>query len=884
MTDRLFRTALYDRHLELGAQMVEFGGWEMPLHYPSGIVQEHLITRKQAGLFDVSHMGRFVIRGERALDFLQHVLTNNAAALEREEGQYTMIPNERGGAIDDAYLYRFYSDEYLLVVNAANRQRDWEHFQAVSKQFDQVEIEDRTQRTAMLSLQGPRAKDILTQVVELSRLPEPLRNFLSVAGFNGSPLLIARTGYTGEPICFELFVENGQAQALWDVLLENGAGPIGLGARDTLRLEAALPLYGHELGLDPAEHEIPIFSCNLARFAVSFSPLKGNFIGRDALAKQFAAYMRIVDRDYSLIQDLSRLIQPIALKNKGIARAGAKVFRGEKHVGFVTSGTMVPYWKVQDVGLDSRQSDEKGMRAIGLGLLDSDLVEGDEVQIDIRGKRTPAVVVPYHLRNEAPPLSWPIGWQQIREQKQPICAGEQMAENVRTLVLKSIDNNNWRQRECINLIPSEQSASALVRMLSIMDPVGRYAEHKPVKAFREAEVFYYQGTDFISEVEYLLTCALKDYLGCREVETRVISGQMANTAVFSAMVDYLNRADRKSEQRRIRKVMNNHIIKGGHLSAQPMGALRDFVCRDPKWEKPAVVNFPVLKENPYKIDVAATRELMAEHRPELIILGKSMIIHREPVQELRAIIDALALDCMLMYDMAHVLGLVGPYFQQPFKEGADIVTGSTHKTYYGTQRGIVAVDFTEEDVRYDFWEAVQRRSFPGSVSNHHLGTLLGLLLAAYEMNTFKDPYQKAVISNAKAFARALKDCGLDVAGDREISYTETHQVILNVGYARGPQIARQLEDNNIILNYQASPTEEGFTAAGALRMGVQEMTRFGMEEPDFAELAQLMADVILGGKAVKDRVTALRKGFVDMRYCFAGDQFGDLLQQLHRAV
>jgi len=362
------------------------------------------------------------------------------------------------------------------------------------------------------------------------------------------------------------------------------------------------------------------------------------------------------------------------------------------------------------------------------------------------------------------------------------------------------------------------------------------------------------------------------------------------------MVDYLNRADRKGEQRRIRKAMNNHIIKGGHLSAQPMGALRDFVMRDPKWEKPAVVNFPVLVDNPYKIDVAATRELMAkidvaatrelmaEHRPELIILGKSMIIHREPVSEMRTTIDELSLDCMLMYDMAHVLGLVGPYFQQPFKEGADIVTGSTHKTYYGTQRGIIAVDCSPEDARYEFWEAIQRRSFPGSMSNHHLGTLLGLLLAAYEMNHFKDEYQKNVLANARAFARALKDCGLDVAGDPQIDYTETHQVIVNVGYARGPEIARRLEDSNIILNYQAAPEEEGFTAAGSLRTGVQEMTRFGMAEADFQQLAQLMADVILNNADVKQEISTFRERFVDMQYCFNGDEFDDLVQKLHQMV
>jgi aminomethyltransferase len=275
---------------------------------------------------------------------------------------------------------------------------------------------------------------------------------------------------------------------------------------------------------------------------------------------------------------------------------------------------------------------------------------------------------------------------------------------------------------------------------------------------------------------------------------------------------------------------------------------------------------------------------MIEHQPELVILGKSMMIHKEPVQELRAMIDDLNPDCMLMYDMAHVLGLVGPYFQQPFKEGADIVTGSTHKTYYGTQRGIAAVNFTEEDVEYEFWEAIQRRSFPGSVSNHHLGTLLGLLLAAYEMNYFKDAYQKQVVNNAKTFAQALKDCGLDVAGDPEISYTETHQVILNVGYAKGPEIARRLEDNNIILNYQAAPEEEGFTAAGSLRTGVQEMTRFGMTEADFQKLAQLIADVILNDQNVKKEVSALRGRFVDMKYCFSGKEYEELIHKLHQVI
>jgi aminomethyltransferase len=856
----------------------------MPVQYESGIVQEHLSTRKQAGLFDVSHMGRFIIGGPDALDFLQHVLSNNAAALEVEESQYTMIPDEDGGAVDDAYLYRFVEDEFLLVVNAANRQKDWEHLNRLRAKFSQVQIEDRTRELCMLSLQGPSSKNMLSGMIEAGLLPEPLRNSLSTVQINGSPVQVARTGYTGEPICFELFVDRTCGPAIWDMLIDRGAVPVGLGARDTLRLEAGLPLYGHELGLDPEGRIIPIFACNLARFAVSFSPLKGDFVGKAALAKQFEAFKAIVDRDYSRIDDLPRIIQPIELLDKGIARSGAAVRHRGKMVGLVTSGTMVPYWQSAGSGLSTTQSEDRQMRAIGLALADSRLVDGDEIEVEVRGKQIKAYVVPYLIRNEAPPYCWPIRYEQLREDRKKLAAEADVVSNVRSLVDKAAANTVWRQTECINLIPSEQSYSDMARLLSILDPVGRYAEHKQIKAFKEADIFYYQGTDFISEVEYLLCDELQKFLNCTEVETRVISGQMANVAVFSALVDYVNRADRKSEQRRLRKVMNNHIIKGGHLSAQPMGALRDFVRRDPRWERPAVVNFPVLPDNPYKIDMAACRELIGVHRPELIILGKSMIIHREPVAEIRAAIDEFELDCVLMYDMAHVLGLIGPYFQQPFQEGADVITGSTHKTFFGTQRGMVATNYTEADRQYDFWEAIQRRSFPGSLSNHHLGTLLGLLLAAYEMNYFKEDYQRAVLNNAKAFAMGLRDCGLDVAGDPAISFTETHQVILNIGYARGPELAKRLEDNNIVLNYQAAPDEEGFTASGSLRMGVQEMTRFGMTEADFGELAQLMADLIRGGKTIKEDVRRFRQRFLDLQYCFRGEEFDGLVEKLHELV
>jgi aminomethyltransferase len=261
-----------------------------------------------------------------------------------------------------------------------------------------------------------------------------------------------------------------------------------------------------------------------------------------------------------------------------------------------------------------------------------------------------------------------------------------------------------------------------------------------------------------------------------------------------------------------------------------------------------------------------------------------MVLHPEPVYEVRTFLDETGVDAVLMYDMAHVLGLVGPYFQQPFAEGADIVTGSTHKTFFGTQRGVIGARWQEPEERYDLWEAIERRAFPGSVSNHHLGTLVGLLMATCEMNHFKDAYQQAVIRNAKAFALALKDAGLDVAGDPAVDYTETHQVVLRVGYGKGPEVAGLLEQSGIICNYQAAPDEEGFTASGALRLGVAEMTRFGMGPADFGEVAALMAAVINDGVAVVKEVKALRSRFTELGYHFSGPEFDPLVQRLHELI
>jgi aminomethyltransferase len=484
----------------------------------------------------------------------------------------------------------------------------------------------------------------------------------------------------------------------------------------------------------------------------------------------------------------------------------------------------------------------------------------------------------WHGRSEAPPYFRAIPLNNKPEAQRTSSAVS--GENVSLLLNKSLENHEWRQQNCINLIPSEMTQSSLVRLLQITDPCGRYAEHKELIAAFEQQVFYYQGTEFIEWVEERLVEEMREFLGCPLVESRMISGQMANMTVFSAMVDYRNRTERRSEPARLPLVMNNHIGKGGHLSSQPMGALRDYVAKNPITEKYAVINFPVLKDDPYCIDLQETEALLDSYDPELIILGKSMILYPEPVEAIRNMLEAKSVRPVLMYDMAHVIGLIGPHFQDPFLEGVDIITGSTHKTLFGSQRGIIGAAFEEESTEYELWQAIQRRSFPGAVSNHHLGTLLGMLMASLEMNAFKESYQTQVLANAKAFAKALVDEGLEVQGNPKLGYTQTHQVVVVVGYAQGTIIAEELEASNIIVNYQAIPTDESFTSSSGLRMGVAEMTRFGMKEDDFSEFASLFAEAA-NGRSVGEEVARLRKRFQNLHYCF-DNEYPEAIESLTR--
>ncbi len=465
-----------------------------------------------------------------------------------------------------------------------------------------------------------------------------------------------------------------------------------------------------------------------------------------------------------------------------------------------------------------------------------------------------------------------------------------LEEGLRELVGKVVENNLWRQRRCFNLIPSENTPSLLVKLCEISDPAGRYAEHKTALkreieslqgsgALKGDQVYYYQGTDFIYEVEERLKREFAAYIGASEVETRPVSGQMANEIVFKGVVKFLAGGPEGFQPLgptgRLSSVMNNDLNAGGHLSAQPFGALFNFVEGE-------VVHFPVEAHNAYQIDVPRMLELVERHRPSLVVFGKSLFLHPEPVRALREHLDGTSGPRpVVMYDGAHVLGLLGPRFQDPMAEGADVVTGSTHKTFFGPQRGIIAANLAKGTPARKLWTEIVGRAFPGSTSNHHLGTQLAMLAAALEMNHFRDAYQRQVLANARAFAGFCADAGIPVEGGEAAGFTHTHQVVLRVApFGDAKEIAGNLERNNLIVNFQALPDDETFYHPSGLRLGVQEMTRFGMVEADFEPLARLIADVVVRRKPVGAEVAEYRARFGSMRFCLTREETLGLLPAL----
>lgn len=363
------RTPLYELHRELGARMVEFGGWEMPVQY-SGIVEEHLAVRRAVGLFDVSHMGEIEIAGKDALAVVQRVSCNDASRLQVGQAQYSGLLTAEGTFIDDVLVYRMAPSHFMLVVNAANTTRDYAWISEQAKAVGSAAVVDSSSRYALLALQGPAAREILQPLtgVDLAELRYYRFGHGEVAG---ARCTISRTGYTGED-GFEIFVPPPMAERVWQALLDAGRFadlvPCGLGARDTLRLEAGMRLYGQDIDESTTALEAGL------DWIVAWH--KDDFIGGDRLREQRS-------------NGPQRRLVGFELIDRGIARRGHAVLDGGRQVGAVTSGTQTPYLK----------------KAIGMAYVPAALaVDGAEFGIDIRGRvsRARVVPLPFYRRRAAP--------------------------------------------------------------------------------------------------------------------------------------------------------------------------------------------------------------------------------------------------------------------------------------------------------------------------------------------------------------------------------------------------------------------------------------------------------------------------------------------------
>ena len=354
MAGALKRTPFYSMHVALGAKIVPFAGYEMPVQYAQGLMAEHKAVRERCGLFDVSHMGEFIIRGDRAVDFTNHVTTNDVAALVIGQVHYSTILNERGTIEDDCLVYRF-ADRIMMVVNASNVEKDYAPITRHAETFG-VTLEDVSDNMGLLALQGPHAARILQSLTTTDLSPIEYYHFTEgeVAGMS---MIISRTGYTGED-GFELYVPAADAPRLWEALLATGRiTPAGLGARDTLRLEMGMALYGNDI-----DDTVTPLEANLA-WLVKLK--KGDFVGRDALQSQKE-------------QGIPRKLTGFTLGDRNIARHGYPVFHDGAPSGTVCSGTMSP-----TLGIP-----------IGTCYLPTGVAkEGTTFEIEIRGKRVPATAV-----------------------------------------------------------------------------------------------------------------------------------------------------------------------------------------------------------------------------------------------------------------------------------------------------------------------------------------------------------------------------------------------------------------------------------------------------------------------------------------------------------
>ncbi|MCA0985999.1 glycine cleavage system aminomethyltransferase GcvT [Guptibacillus algicola] len=365
--ESLLKTPLYETYQEMGAKTIDFGGWALPVQF-SSIKEEHHAVRNHAGLFDVSHMGEIEVKGEDAFPYLQKMMTNDVSKLKVNGAQYTAMCYEDGGTVDDLLVYKFSEAHYLLVVNAANIEKDFDWLNEHKE--GNVSLENKSDEVAQLAIQGPEAEKILQRLTDVDLSEIGFFKFKDKVDISGTEALVSRTGYTGED-GFEIYCASNQAPHLWNVLLKEGEPegilPCGLGARDTLRFEAKLALYGQELTKDISPLEAGI------GFAVK-TKIEEDFIGKEALASQ---------RE----NGLERKLVGIEMIDRGIPRTHYNVYIGDEYIGEVTTGTQSPTLK----------------KNVGLALLKKEYTElGTVVEVEVRKKRLKAKVVstPFYKRQK----------------------------------------------------------------------------------------------------------------------------------------------------------------------------------------------------------------------------------------------------------------------------------------------------------------------------------------------------------------------------------------------------------------------------------------------------------------------------------------------------
>jgi len=352
------KTPLYDVHVEEGGKIVPFAGYLLPVQYGTGVIKEHMAVREKCGMFDVSHMGEIRITGESALRSLNHIMTNDFTGMKPGKARYTVMCNEKGGCIDDLIIYKFADDDYLAVVNAANKDKDYAHI--AKNVLPGTTAENLSDDLAEIALQGPAAPGIMARLLPDESIPKGYYTAIRSVQIDGIDCMISRTGYTGE-LGYEIYTANENAVRLWKILRREGEPfgliPCGLGARDTLRLEAGMPLYGHEMN-----EEISPIEAGLG-FAVKLD--KAEFIGRDALAA---------------MGEPKRVRVGLEVTGRGVVREHEELFSGGENVGHTTSGTHCPY-----IG-----------RPVAMALVDRRFAaEGAELEADVRGRRVACRVVPY---------------------------------------------------------------------------------------------------------------------------------------------------------------------------------------------------------------------------------------------------------------------------------------------------------------------------------------------------------------------------------------------------------------------------------------------------------------------------------------------------------